>query len=293
MFVVHTTSWNDIREIYGNLEAVLSLAGRLTGIPLVLRRVERDVSYTDDSGKRKKYPKWLLHIEISQEWVQRRIEAMQRASLVEASSVPMLVSGDFEDDDYDVETETGEVIVGEFEEAPGFTTPPPTRDEKKQPRHKARATESTASGGPEWHTRTPVILCMKNDHGWASKRTINTMSKAEGEELLNRDMTDEQVIAALVAREAAKNGGDVDVIAVKKPHATEAPVSELDTHFGSATFWHKLVRQSGLDETDAREAVVDFIAGRGAKYEPTWHDDMVEAVIEWMAEPEGEPLFVD
>jgi hypothetical protein len=117
MLVVHTTSWNDIREIYGNLEAVLSLAGRLTGIPLILRRVKRDVSYTDDSGKRKKYSKWLLHIEISQEWVQRRIEAMQRASLIEASSVPMLVSGDLEDDDgYDIDIETGEVILGEFEQ---------------------------------------------------------------------------------------------------------------------------------------------------------------------------------
>jgi hypothetical protein len=104
---VHTTSVYDLKNISANLAAIKQLAGRLTGIPMVLRRVEKEISTPTKEGKRKRYKKWLLFIEVEQTWVEARLAGLQETALLEAGGTPMLASGE---DDYIVDNDTGEIV---------------------------------------------------------------------------------------------------------------------------------------------------------------------------------------
>lgn len=107
---VHTTSIWDILTIWQNLSALEMLRGSLRGIPLVLRRVKRSISTPSGSdGKRARRDKWLLTIEAAPEWVEKQLDAMQRAALPSANEPLMLTDGglapDVIDDENDDETE--------------------------------------------------------------------------------------------------------------------------------------------------------------------------------------------
>lgn len=112
---VHTTSKYDLLNLSKNLAAIKQFFGRLTGIPLVLRRVEKNIS--TPTGKR--YKKWLLFFEVSPEWVQPRLAALRESALLEVSGGLALPTGDYAE----VDESTGELLVeGEaIEGAPRHT----------------------------------------------------------------------------------------------------------------------------------------------------------------------------
>lgn len=84
---VLTTSKHDIISIDSSLRALYNGRGSLVGIPLILRRVEREIS-TPRGDKRARVTKSLITIEAQQEWASLHIRALQE------SSMPMLDAGD-------------------------------------------------------------------------------------------------------------------------------------------------------------------------------------------------------
>lgn len=89
-----TTSFYDILNLTGNLRAIMALNnGRLTGVPLVVRRAPQQISTPTPDGKRVRREKWLLSIEAAPGWV----DMMQRRwNALEAGDAPLalLASGD-------------------------------------------------------------------------------------------------------------------------------------------------------------------------------------------------------
>lgn len=55
--------------------------GSLRGIPMILRRTEREISMPDGKGGRLRRAKWLLSIEAAPHWVGLQLEAQERAAL--------------------------------------------------------------------------------------------------------------------------------------------------------------------------------------------------------------------
>lgn len=108
---VHTTSIWDIISISQQLFMIESLRGSLRGIPLILRRVKRSISTPSGSdGKRARRDKWLLSIEPSPKWVEKQLEAMERAALPSADSPLMLTAGVSVPDADDDENDEGEAL---------------------------------------------------------------------------------------------------------------------------------------------------------------------------------------
>lgn len=93
---VTTTSIYDIMTMYQNLLAVqLANAdeGGLRGVPLILRRREKEISTPDKDGKRARRKKWLLSIEPSQAWVEKKLLQQRNAALglIEATKAPLMI----------------------------------------------------------------------------------------------------------------------------------------------------------------------------------------------------------
>lgn len=83
--VVHTTSVIDIRNISEQLEAIKAVnAGRIVGIPLVLRRRPREVSVPLSDGSKARLTKWMLSIEADPRWTALKIEQLDRLALPDA-----------------------------------------------------------------------------------------------------------------------------------------------------------------------------------------------------------------
>lgn len=78
---VITGSINDIINIHANLLWLQTTNGSLQGIPLILRRVEREISTPRDGGKRTRAKKWLIQIEAEQDWVRLQLEAHKQQAL--------------------------------------------------------------------------------------------------------------------------------------------------------------------------------------------------------------------
>jgi hypothetical protein len=94
----------DIITIDERLRAVESVAGSLTGIPFILKRVKKNVSTPGKDGKRVRRDKWMIDIEVDPVWAAIRLDSMHRQALTAASgNVPMLVDSlsDLEDDAFD------------------------------------------------------------------------------------------------------------------------------------------------------------------------------------------------
>ena len=79
-----TGSIYDIVNLSSQLEGFRQVVGRLSGIPLVVRRRPREISRTTAEGQKVKITKSLLSIEADPRWVERKILAMQ------AGTVPMV-----------------------------------------------------------------------------------------------------------------------------------------------------------------------------------------------------------
>lgn len=104
---VHTTSIHDINNITKYLEAIRFINGKVSGIPLMLKRVPKQVS-VPIKGEKRRMTKYLIDIEVSPMWVQRNII---NELLKDYEEAPLLPDGE-EDDDYEdgeFEDNTGEI----------------------------------------------------------------------------------------------------------------------------------------------------------------------------------------
>lgn len=83
-----THSIHDIISLTEQLSALYQMTaaargghGSLRGIPMILRRTEREISMPDGKGGRLRRAKWLLSIEAAPHWVGLQLEAQERAAL--------------------------------------------------------------------------------------------------------------------------------------------------------------------------------------------------------------------
>jgi hypothetical protein len=99
---VMTTSLHDIMNLHRQLEALLQINGKLSGVPLKLRRRPMMISTpSGPDGKRARREKWLLSIEADPQWVKAKILAMKAAALPGnglGEDVPMLEAPDEPDE---------------------------------------------------------------------------------------------------------------------------------------------------------------------------------------------------
>lgn len=98
---VLTTSIHDILEINSNLLALEAARGDLRGIPLLVKRVPREISTPGADGKRVRREKWLLSVEAQPQWVELQLNAAAQAAMGGAAATLALPewTGDDEDDD--------------------------------------------------------------------------------------------------------------------------------------------------------------------------------------------------
>jgi hypothetical protein len=76
-----TTSIHDIKNLSEQLRALEGVRGTLRGIPMILSRIEREISMPGSDGKRVRRSKWLLAIEAAPHWVSLQLQAQERAAL--------------------------------------------------------------------------------------------------------------------------------------------------------------------------------------------------------------------
>ena len=124
-FVVHTTSIHDIINISEQLEAIKNLnGGHIAGVPLVLKRVPREISTpSGQNGQRARREKWLISIEADPSWVERKIQALGVSSMPQLQApAPLALNAgpdleqlaEYDDDEQDDDTPiTGEIVTDE------------------------------------------------------------------------------------------------------------------------------------------------------------------------------------
>lgn len=105
---VLTTSIHDILEINANLLALEAARGDLRGIPLLVKRVPREISTPGADGKRVRREKWLLSVEAQPQWVELQLQSAAQAAMPGATvSTLALPEWNGEDeDDGDIVSET-------------------------------------------------------------------------------------------------------------------------------------------------------------------------------------------
>lgn len=99
--LLSTTSMNDIISLggpdSGELGAIRAFCNSLglpfAGVPLILRRKPKSISYTDANGKTSRMTRWLVHLEADPEYVKL---AMQKSRELAMPAVSLLNSGNAE-----------------------------------------------------------------------------------------------------------------------------------------------------------------------------------------------------
>lgn len=115
---LQTTSIHDIMEITNNLRAIEETRGSLTGVPLIVRRVPREISTPSKDGMRKRRTVSLVHIEARPDWVQMQLAAMAEAALPPVSipseplALPSWPGAVIEDDEDTAESESIPTVAG-------------------------------------------------------------------------------------------------------------------------------------------------------------------------------------
>jgi len=88
---VMTTSVHDIANVSAQLSAIYeraTLGGiKLSGIPLVIRRVPREISVPKADGTRVRMTKYVLQVEASPRWVASSIAAAERLAIAEPAEI--------------------------------------------------------------------------------------------------------------------------------------------------------------------------------------------------------------
>lgn len=87
---VLSSSVHDIVNVTKQLRAIYAIRGDLRGIPLILRRVAREISTPRDNGKRARVTKYLLQIEAAPSFVELQLAEAQRSALGASYQPPQL-----------------------------------------------------------------------------------------------------------------------------------------------------------------------------------------------------------
>lgn len=99
-YQINTGSYLNYQNLAGQMMHALEAANAighpgLKGVPMILKRVEREVPYFDENGQHKSSTHWLLDLEFDVRWVQAANEALNHAALGmrrPAPPLPALVS---------------------------------------------------------------------------------------------------------------------------------------------------------------------------------------------------------
>lgn len=100
-YQVRTSSFHNIQALTGQLLHALETAramghGSLRGIPMILRRQERTITYLDETGEQKTSTHYLLNLEFDVQWVKAANAALHARALgagaVDAPALPELVT---------------------------------------------------------------------------------------------------------------------------------------------------------------------------------------------------------
>lgn len=120
--VLTTGKW-DVMNLDASLKALdqIKSSPTLQGIPLVIRRVEREISTPRDGGKRARVRKWLLQIEARSHWTALQLAATERAALpgaqLQLAAAPLAVEAGFDEGSLDDDGEdVGEILPPGFSE---------------------------------------------------------------------------------------------------------------------------------------------------------------------------------
>jgi hypothetical protein len=115
--VLTTGKW-DVMNLDASLKALdqIKSSPTLQGIPLVVRRVEREISTPEmkdnrPTGKRLRRKKWLLQIEAAPRWVALQLQAAERGALPVAPQLALPPASVIEADDHDDDGDEG---IGEI-----------------------------------------------------------------------------------------------------------------------------------------------------------------------------------
>ncbi len=145
--ILTTGKW-DVMNLDASLKALdqLKSSPTLQGIPLVVRRVEREISTPRDGGKRARVKKWLLQIEAAPRWVALQLQAAERGALPGAAQLalpPASVIDMDDEDDFDEEERVGEIVP------PGFEASETPRRTVDDPRYEVVAPAPAGELGEE------------------------------------------------------------------------------------------------------------------------------------------------
>lgn len=140
LVTVLTTSIHDIVALSQQLGAIEALRADLSGIPLLLSRVEKEISMPKSDGTRVRVKKWMLQIEVSPEWATLQLQSMQRQAL--QMPAPVLELAAPIEDERHIDHDTGEILEdSEPELQANLNSTPfdqmqstPTKIEARQPR---------------------------------------------------------------------------------------------------------------------------------------------------------------
>lgn len=108
--VLTTGKW-DVMNLDASLKALdqIKSSPTLQGIPLVVRRVEREISTPRPDGKRARAKKWLLQIEAAPRWVALQLQAAERQALPAGPQLALNAAPDVIESDDDDDAEIGTV----------------------------------------------------------------------------------------------------------------------------------------------------------------------------------------
>lgn len=121
---VMTTSKHDIANISDQLRAFKELnGGRISGIPLILRRRPKEISVPMDDGQRTRMTKWMLSIEADPEWVRRKLQEVKHLALP-GNGLELLPQGDIDEEPIE-----GEIVDDADEEEDDEEVPATAEDE--------------------------------------------------------------------------------------------------------------------------------------------------------------------
>ena len=159
---VITGSIHDIINISAQLEAFKRLnGGRISGIPLVLRRRPKRISVPSDEGaSRVRRTKWMLSVEADPEWVKMMLLETKRHALP-GNGLVLLPDRTPQDDvtDYDVDADAVEVDVeDEYEPEPELYGTGETITEYREREIKPRTTNITLVGWDAWDKKVAIAL---------------------------------------------------------------------------------------------------------------------------------------
>lgn len=148
---VLTTSIIDIQALYDELKAVYDMAGRLTGIEMILYR-NKQLTHTGEGENRKSVWRWMLHIKPSAAFVKARLLAMHNHVMSLAGGAAPMLTAPMQQlpapsDGRIIDHETGEIFDQDdqpYDEAQAVIDEPPAAAPAPAPQSKPKAASKPA-----------------------------------------------------------------------------------------------------------------------------------------------------